>query len=276
MPLQPLGSVAPTDLVNARNSLHLAVQLIASAGHNLAEPKPDDSHRSLQWEPDLRSFRGVDLAGGFFVRVRAVEFAAELVKLNGDVISDLELDDSPLTESLLILQSQMPVPEAKRSFGFAQLDASFPDQAAFSRTLYAEPLDKRTELALHFGHAYEVLQGICADEPKASAIRAWPHHFDIATILPGGAKGSTVGVGLSPGDGSYAEPDWYVTPSPLAPNATESKPPKPWKWHTEGWIGMVLPMSNLFKHAKEASREGELRASLGHCVEIARKVISPG
>ncbi|HLK16079.1 MAG TPA: hypothetical protein VKT78_14835 [Fimbriimonadaceae bacterium] len=272
MSLQPLGAVAPTELVQARNALHYAVQLIASAGHYLAKPQPDDGHRSLTWEPELSAFRGVDLEGGFFVRVKAVEFTAEIVKLDQTVITELELDDSPLPESLLLLQAQMPVPEARRSFSFAKMDAAFPDAATLERTLYAAPLEQREELALHYAHADEALQALVADEPKASPVRVWPHHFDIATLLPGPGPDSTIGVGLSPGDAGYAEPYWYVTPHDPTPNATESTPPKPWSWHTEGWMGLVLPMSRLFKHAKEASRDGELRASLGHCVEIARKV----
>ena len=273
MTLQPLGSVAPTDLVKIRIALHHAVQLIASAGHNLAKPQPDDSHRSLQWEPELLAFRGVLLEGDFFVRVRAVEFIVELVKVDGQTFADLDLEYSPLIESLLVLQSFMPVPEGRRSFGFAQLDPTLPDAEFMARSLDIGPLDHRTELALHYGHAYEILKGICADETDAAPIRAWPHHFDIATTLPGPAKGSTIGIGLSPGDESYEEPYWYVRPSPLTPNATEKALPKPWQWHTKGWTGMVLPMSRLFKAATEKTRDSKVRATLGDCIGIAQESV---
>jgi hypothetical protein len=276
MTLQPLGMVAPTDLVIARVALHHAVQLIASAGHNLAEPQADDGHRSLQWEPELSAFRGVALEGDFFVRVRAVEFVAELVKLDGAIIADLELEYSPLIESLLVLQSFMPVPEGRRSFGFVQFQPDLPDPGFLERSLDIGPLDHRTELALQYGHAFEALKGVCEDEKDATPIRAWPHHFDIATILPGSGKGSTIGVGLSPGDGSYAEPYWYVTPSPLAPNATERAPPKPWSWHTEVWTGMALPMTSLLASAAEKTRDSKLRATLRDCIGIGRESIGPG
>ncbi|MHB8636551.1 MAG: hypothetical protein ACYC96_08770 [Fimbriimonadaceae bacterium] len=275
MSLQTLGSVAPTELVKARVALHHAVQLIASAGHNLAKPEPDDSHRSLQWMPGELAFRGVELEGGFYVRVRAIEFVAELVRPNGEVLAGIELEDSPLIESLLILQAQMPVPEARRSFVFVQYDATLPDPVFISRALSLESLERRTELALHYAHAFEALKGVCDDEPNSTPIRAWPHHFDIATILPGPGKGSTIGVGLSPGDESYAEPYWYVTPSPLAPVATEKSLPKPWQWHTEGWTGMVLPMSRLFAVAADKARDSKLRATLTDCIDIGRKSIGP-
>ena len=57
---------------------------------------------------------------------------------------------------------------------------------------------------------------------NASPVRCWPHHFDLATLieLPPGASAvsATIGVGLSPGDGSYEEPYFYVTPWPYPAN----------------------------------------------------------
>lgn len=273
MSLPPLGSVAPTELVRARTILHHAVQLIASAGDHLAQPQPGDGHRSLTWEADRMAFRGVDLEGGFFVRITTVDLVAELVKTDGTAFAALELYDSPLIESLVILESQMPVPEKRRAFVFTQYDEHLPDPAFVERALPLEPLEVRTELALHFAHAYDSLAALAADEQCAAPIRAWPHHFDIATILSGPGKDSTIGVGLSPGDSDIPEPYWYVTPSPLAPDATSAKLPTPWTWHADGWTGMALPVSKLLS-AKGKSPDAKLRATLTDCIEIARGVVS--
>ena len=85
--------------------------------------------------------------------------------------------------------------------------------------------------------------------PGASAVRTWPHHFDIATLIllpESGTSGRrTIGVGQSPGDNSYAEPYWYVGPYPYP--ATTAFPPLAGSghWHTEGWVGAALPASDF-------------------------------
>lgn len=271
MSVEALGSVAPTDLVQARVALHNAVQLIASAGHNLAKPIAGDAHRSLRWEPELRSFRGVDLEGDFFVRVFAVDLVAELVKSDGTSLFQLELVDSPLIESLVILESQMPVEEKRRAFTFSVFDAQVPDPAVVDEALIAAPLAIREELAHYFGNAHDTLVALAADVKGASDVLAWPHHFDIATLLPGAKKDQVIGVGMSPGDAAIGEPYWYVTPPDVAPDASKTKLPAPWAWNTEGWTGMVLPASKLIASAKGKSMETKLRSTLLDCIEIGRK-----
>ena len=81
----------------------------------------------------------------------------------------------------------------------------------------------------------------------APTVRCWPHHFDLATLFaleagdPETAR--SVGVGLSPGDGSYAEPYFYCTPWPAPENLPE--PPGPLHWHTQGFTSLVCPASRV-------------------------------
>lgn len=64
-----------------------------------------------------------------------------------------------------------------------------------------------------YARASGLLEEVRAQNLGASEVRLWPHHFDLATLISlGGEK--TVGVGFSPGDASYAEPYWYVSPWP--------------------------------------------------------------
>ena len=70
------------------------------------------------------------------------------------------------------------------------------------------------------------------------------------------APGRTVGAGLSPGDGSYAEPYYYVTPYPY-PQGPFFTTKKVGAWHTDGWVGAVLTASELIRE-KSAAQQGEL------------------
>ena len=98
---------------------------------------------------------------------------------------------------------------------------------------------------------YEVLTAVA----PATGIRIWPHHFDLGAIVDG------VGVGLSPGDGYYAEPYFYVTPRtgdtrvPQLPSG---------RWRTEEWSGAVLTATEVgddpaIAHAFVAAALAELR-----------------
>ena len=270
MSLPPLGSVAPADLVKARVTLHQAVQIIASAGHHLAPPQPDDGHRRMQWEPNLQAFRGVNLDGDFFVRIKAVELVAEVVKSDGAVLSELELYDAPLVESLVMLQSQMPVARSE-AFTFVQYAPDLPDPELVARALPLEPLK--------FGPSWPCISPTrrrpsapCAPTRRAPRRSAWPHHFDIGTVLSGSGPGSTIGVGMSPGDAASPEPYWYVTPSGLGPATADAKLPGPWEWHTEGWTGISVPVNRQLGTGNKKPSTARIVAGLVDVIEIARRV----
>lgn len=69
-----------------------------------------------------------------------------------------------------------------------------------------------------------------------------------ATPPPGPGEeadaGRTIGAGLSPGDGSYDEPYFYVTPWPYPKGKAFPALPAG-HWHTEFWTGAVLTGSEL-------------------------------
>ncbi|MGH8708795.1 MAG: hypothetical protein ACREVD_12155, partial [Burkholderiales bacterium] len=67
----------------------------------------------------------------------------------------------------------------------------------------------------------------------------WPHHFDLAMVLEVGWGARSIGIGLSPGDDYYAQPYFYLRPSPKP--GKENLPPLPpaGRWHTREFFGAV-------------------------------------
>ena len=83
----------------------------------------------------------------------------------------------------------------------------------------------------------------CTDA-HAGAVRCWPHHFDIATLLnfepaeDGTAR--SIGIGLSPGDHHYHQPYVYVSPWPHLKAAGLPLLPPPGHWHTQEFVAAVM------------------------------------
>jgi hypothetical protein len=92
-----------------------------------------------------------------------------------------------------------------------------------------EPLFE--ELAKWYGNAALCLEAL------SSPIRCWPHHFDIATQIGSGDR--SIGVGMSPGDGNYQQPYFYVSPFPY-PDVASLPALASGTWHTKEWVGAVL------------------------------------
>ena len=76
------------------------------------------------------------------------------------------------------------------------------------------------ELARWFDASSETLEALrallAASSRPPGALRCWPHHFDLAMLVPldagGGEAARSVGIGVSPGDAHLPEPYAYVGP----------------------------------------------------------------
>ena len=98
------------------------------------------------------------------------------------------------------------------------------------------------------------------------------------TSLPGVPSSSSnssrsIGVGLSPGDESYDEPYFYVRPWPCS--GIPDLPPLEGegKWHTEGWLGAVLPASHIQAKHSALSQVEQVRAFTKSAVPAARSLL---
>jgi hypothetical protein len=212
---RPLGAVPAGALVDARLTLHWAAQLVAAVGNSLESAQADDSHTALSWDPARRAFAGAR-ATRLLVESLVLEVGAARFELAGRT-RDEALAWLGARVGREPLPAYMHLPPAHP----VGAGAPFPPAAA-----------GHAELARWYDDAALVLA------PIGTPIRVWPHHFDIAVLVAfGGTR--TIGAGLSPGDASYPEPYFYVTPWPYP--AGRSGPPLPrGHWRAEGWFGAVL------------------------------------
>ena len=272
---RPLGTRQPTALLDARLQLHHAAQLAAAAGATFLPARPDDSHPNLGWVDGLDALVGHAIPGppAFQVGLHVADLRL-LVRGGDGRTADLTLEGRTLREAGAWLSGaiarygvRLPAggvtpPRYELPHHPVAVGAAFdPDPAACA------------ELARWFADGHAVLADLVPRLEGAQPARVWPHHFDLGTLTvveraPGGAVARSIGIGLSPGDESYAEPYWYVSPWPHPPQDA-LPPPTSGRWHREGFVAAVLTATELLS-GPAAARRRRLEGFLSESIAASR------
>jgi hypothetical protein len=274
-----LGGVPPLDLAPTRVALHWAAQLAAAPGHTLVPPRDDVSQSSLHVLPELDALVGepFDESGNRAVSLLIREFALEIEQVR------LPLAGRPIGEALDWLR-RAAVPELATAGKDCVVLPGFdlpPHPAATGAPFERPDPAALDELARWFRFAAVELAGLRSATPGASAVRCWPHHFDTAVVLHPAARGAvarpdderSIGVGMSPGDGTFAQPYFYATPWP--PPAPERLPrlEGPGEWHAVEWTGAVLTGEEVVAEGDSDEQIALVRAFLGSAIDACRAAI---
>ncbi|MGH6968828.1 MAG: hypothetical protein ACREEN_06975, partial [Stellaceae bacterium] len=248
---RPLRGVDRGRLREARLQAHYAVQWLARAARAYIPARPDDGHTNLGWDERFDGFATHPIRDG--VRLGLKIAGLELVVLGGGSGAPaLRLDGQRDAAVRPWLGARI----AALGLNSGGLDApapyALPEHAIAKGAAYAVAslVDALAELAAWFANADRTLDGVrtamAERQFAASAVRCWPHHFDIATLATlGGAAARSVSAGLSPGDAWYDEPYYYVSPYPY-PDAARLPPMPPLgHWHTRGFTAAVVPASRI-------------------------------
>lgn len=251
---QPLGGIDPKQLTEGRLQLHYALQPLTAVAVSLLEKRPDWSHGSLDYDAAARSFRGQPLAQGQRAALAVDDLRLGLLDSGGGTIATLSLFGHSLAEGVDWIK-QVLAEQGRDLSGFhEQKFDDFPEHALGSGANFdSAARGAIQEVAAYFENTQTYLDDLVAREKRASPVRVWPHHCDMATLItikepsePGGEDGQSVGVGFSPGDGGTPEPYWYVTPWPY-PDPATLPALQAGRWNTDGWVGAVLVGSELSK-----------------------------
>jgi hypothetical protein len=221
----------------------------------LLTPKADYAHTNLSWDPGLGVLAGRRV-GDASLRAALVFESLELAVLEGDrERASHPLVGSTMEQGLAWLAKRVADdPRALRLPVHDMPAHPIADGATFSETA----ADARTELAAWFANATQVIQAAVAKDRRASSVRCWPHHFDVASLITldegaGDEEARSIGVGFSPGDRSHDQPYFYVTPWPYPPADELPTLSGGARWHTEGWTGAVLTAEQVI--SKSVSRQ---------------------
>jgi len=257
---QKLNNISLTKLVETRKQLHQAVQLSALTGRAFL-PKVDDDHfASLLWnkEKDVLSGQawGKD---NYKTALNFKEFSILLLDKNNETINSFSLNEISYNNAFKKLKEMVELTgedadklSTSPPYEIPVYPTATNENFNFFEKIYFEELGK------YFANANLVLKNVVKNNPEASEIGCWPHHFDIATLLvlnDNKDNYKSVGVGLSPGDDNYDQPYFYITPWPYPNIDAITLPDLPSSsfWHTEGWVGAILTAENIlnFNSAEE-------------------------
>lgn len=265
IPWRALDPARASALVDARLQLHHAAQLATAMGISYLPPKPDDSHTNLEWLPALEALASnvVRLAKPMRLAVRPNPFALLVLDEHDTPTAELHLNGRTVEGIVRWIRAQLGAYgldaaryTLKRHYQIPHHPVA--DNAAFDATHTGD----FEQLAAWYSNAARLLAGVAAANPGASPIRCWPHHFDIATLLDIGSR-RTIGVGMEPGDASYAEPYFYVNRTPpIDANAQRPALDGGGTWHTQDWIGAVLTGSKLSPTTQREQCETFLRSAV--------------
>ncbi|MFN8572930.1 MAG: hypothetical protein U0132_12855 [Gemmatimonadaceae bacterium] len=246
----PTGAVSPSALVSARLQVHHAAQLVVAAGISYLPAKPDDSHTNLEWLPAVGALAGNVLspASGFRFGLRVADLSLLALGRGDQIIDALELSGHDLSAGDLWMRDALGQAGFEPGRLTQKKHYAIPAHPVAGGAAFDAPRAHLAELSRYFHDAWVLTTRVASERPEASVPRCWPHHFDLATLLtlPSGSDGSrrTIGVGISAGDGYYAEPYVYIGPYPYPPAAKLGALPFG-HWHTDEWTGAVLTASEF-------------------------------
>lgn len=238
---ETLGTVSVQRLADARLQLHWAAQAAAAVGKQLVEHRPDYGEQSFQWLPTARSLAQGLVHGSrpFRSAVRPSPPALLLLDDGGRILREWPLDGRTLDEAYAWVEAEVPALERP-----LERPGELPGHPVGSGAPFsAADAEAFAELSGWFAAAHGTLSAVARRNPGASAVRLWPHHFDIATLISLDSERS-IGLGVVPGDSWKAEPYVYITPWPY-PKDADLPPVDGGSWNTEGWTGAWLEASRI-------------------------------
>ncbi|HKD04681.1 MAG TPA: hypothetical protein VKB79_02165 [Bryobacteraceae bacterium] len=238
-------------IVDARLQCHHAAQFNTRLARAFVPAREDDSHTSLTWNPREQALVGEPFrvaAGQLRLGLRVRELSLLMFREGLREPARLMLDGLTLSDASKWIEGFGVDAEAlSRPIHFELEDHPLLHGAKFLARSNEQAF---LELSSAYAQAAALLEEFRTAH-NSSLVRCWPHHFDIATLYSK-ADGS-IGVGMSPGDRSYAEPYYYVSPWPYPPVDGLPALGEHGTWHVEGWVGAVLRWEELGGQRDRAS-----------------------
>lgn len=249
-----VGAVDPLALIDARLQAHQALQWLARTAYANVDPLPGDGHSNLGWNDVYGALMTRPMSGDVAIGLRLRDLTL-FVERDGAVATAFSLDMSQNEDAGLWIGEELERLGLKAPDPGLPYGDDLPARVTALEGTYnaADARPHLSELSQWFSNAAGALDAIHAENaglrPGPSEVRCWPHHFDIATLISlddgGGEEARSIGVGLSPGDGTYDEPYFYISPWPYPDADALPALPGIGAWNTDGFVAAVATGSEI-------------------------------
>jgi hypothetical protein len=219
---------------------------------------PSDSNASLIWNSSTKGLESIPVAneGGKRIRVGlSLDTFKLYISVEGALVSFFEMDMRSVLQGLDWLKFELS--QLDISSDTINLDLPYEiENYDYSQSLKINS-DAFGEHCILYQNTYNILSRIVDERENAFDIRCWPHHFDLATLIPLESNSDkeilkSIGVGLSPGDEGVDEPYIYVNAWPSVDyNLLVKYPLILGEWNVEGWSGAILKYSPLISSTNQ-------------------------
>ncbi len=223
---------------------------------------PDDSHTALSWDAGDGAFA----TGTIPAPNGSVRFVLDAESVSLGARSAAGAGATLDLSRLEFAEANPKVREFLAGTGIdaAGLETELPYDNELPATASLSTAEERVELARYFGNFSRILR-------DRGAVRIWPHHFDLATLISidntGSESDRSIGVGFSPGDSVFSQPYVYVTPWPYPDASALGAPPDGMRWQTEGFTAVIGTARELLVGDHSAGRRVSdgIDAAVGIC-----------
>ncbi len=286
------GHHEPDALVDAWRQVHYACQAVAEAGKGWGEASDDDSHSALIWLPDTERlpdqfFAGTMVHGERDARtlLRPWDMKLFIVDGRGAPIDTADAVGRTVGELIAWVRQALEthIGEPKQH---AEPAPDLPEHGLGDGAAFAEPNQLAVaEIIRFYANTDAILQRAAllleaTDEPKA-----WPHHFDIATLAtidtdPDGSMTRTIGIGLTPPDAGSDTGYWYVAPWSRQNGASTSDWPSltlgAWKPREDSMPMAVLSVDEVTSTEDRAEQHRRVAAFIAEAYNACRRAHDHG
>lgn len=265
-----VDSIDLDTLSSTRKELHKAVQIVGSVPRNTLPHDATDTTASLVWNDAEKGFQSISIPSGnseLQVGLSFNDFSIYILK-EDKIINSFQLEGKSTQDGFAWMKLQL----SHLGIDSEKINLDLPyeiEKYDYSLSLSADTAALNA-LALLYGNTHQLLTGIVEQWEKAYDIRCWPHHFDLATLIPietdqNGEILKSIGVGLSPGDDGINEPYLYVNVWPNVDGLEKHELPAG-HWNKEGWSGAVLTYSQLLAQSNQEESFNEFAEEAMKCI----------
>lgn len=271
------------DALNAAiEQLHHAAQLIAAVGHSLLPHAHDDSHSNMEWLPDHEMLAGDTIDDLLRIGLLVQPFSLCLADLEGHCVEDYPLDGKTMAQALGWLKQQLNL-QGLAGDRLQPIDQyELPPHSIGRGGPFQQP-DSQVlrQVCICYHNAYGILTGLAKRHtPRASGVRVWPHHFDMAVLIgtrhdEAGERTASIGAGLAIADSICPEPYYYVAPWQQSGSVAFVGAPRlpAGQWHTDGFRGAVLPLGAIPASASAEQQQKVVDSVLEDAIAYCRELL---